>query len=622
MHPQKQWLVMAAACFTLSACNGETPAKATGITDPTLTRSLEVSSASSITSEVRLAVGESTKLDASGSLQRSRSTGWVSSNAAVASVTGTGVVQGRSAGNATITAFGFTVRKVYAIVVTAPAPARVASVAVTSPMSSLPVGATMQMSARAASAQDSLITDRVTTWSVLSGAAISLSSSGLVTALSAGTATVAATVDGVVGTLSITVTDPPPTVTSFLVTPKTGASLLPAQTRQFTTATTWSDLASRAVTVSYTATGGTITNSGLFTAGQLAGTFMVIANCTCGRVDTASVSVSIPAQLTSLTISPKTVSLAPAGTQQFTAAAIWNSGATTLPAVTYTAEGGLITTGGLYTAPSVPGTYRVFLSSAAGTVRDTATVTVTSASLWNVLRDFNTGIVGATAQGTQDGFTGDAGQSRYSAEKSFEGGQSAKLTIQQGTTGFGLWGGVILFPTALPTGSDFWLQLYIFIPEDFVVLTPTNGSLKFIRIRTRSSTGSYGGYNDIQLQDDANQPTSMRMIKEDQQQWFNFGAANSFTKGSWQRVTVNLKLSSIPKASGGDSRTRVWQNGKLLTDETRMRTLSGLGDVADALYLFTYWNGSAPKTQSLFVDKIQMANFQPSWASDLEGISQ
>jgi hypothetical protein len=111
------------------------------------------------------------------------------------------------------------------------------------------------------------------------------------------------------------------------------------------------------------------------------------------------------------------------------------------------------------------------------------------------------------------------------------------------------------------------------------------------------------------------------MIKERQDWWFNFGTANSFTKGTWHRITVNLKIGSVPKASGGFSRTRVWQNGTLLIDESRMQTLSSETDVADALFLFTYWNGNAPRAQSLWVDEIQMTNYQPAWASDLQGVS-
>jgi hypothetical protein len=110
------------------------------------------------------------------------------------------------------------------------------------------------------------------------------------------------------------------------------------------------------------------------------------------------------------------------------------------------------------------------------------------------------------------------------------------------------------------------------------------------------------------------------MIKERQDQWFEFGAANSFQRDTWQRVTVNLRFHATPKSSGGYAQTRVWRNGQLLTDETRMQTLSAPTDVADALYLFTYWNGNAPRTQSLWMDKIQMTNSQPTWASDLQGV--
>jgi hypothetical protein len=198
---------------------------------------------------------------------------------------------------------------------------------------------------------------------------------------------------------------------------------------------------------------------------------------------------------------------------------------------------------------------------------------------------------------------------------------SAKLTVQGGTDGFGLWGGIIRFPQKVREGDDLWIQLYIFMPTDFVVLTPGNGSLKFLRIRTTTSAGANAGFNDIQIQDDGNWESEFRMIKERQDRWFNFGAVGSFPKGQWHRITANLSISSVPSSAGGRSRVRVWQNGILLVDEPRMQTLSTSTDVADALYLFTYWNGNAPKTQSLWVDQLRIANGLPSWALDLQGVS-
>jgi hypothetical protein len=85
---------------------------------------------------------------------------------------------------------------------------------------------------------------------------------------------------------------PPPALGSVTLNPGT-ATLAPSATRQFTAfgRTTAGD--SVAVDVVFSATGGTITTAGLFTAGTSAGTFRVIA--TSGLLaDTSAVTVTVP----------------------------------------------------------------------------------------------------------------------------------------------------------------------------------------------------------------------------------------------------------------------------------------------------------------------------------------
>jgi Bacterial Ig-like domain (group 2) len=180
-------------------------------------------------------------------------------------------------------------------------------------------------------------------------------------------------------TVTVVVAFEAPTVTAFAIAPKTGAALAPGATRQFSRSVSWSDGATRAVGVTYTATGGTISSNGLFTAGQVAGAFMVIANCACGRADTAAVQITqVAAQLASLTISPSTATMQTGTSRTFTTTALWSTGATTLPPITYSATGGTVTAQGVYTAPNTAGTYRVIVAHTGGTVRDTSVVTVTA----------------------------------------------------------------------------------------------------------------------------------------------------------------------------------------------------------------------------------------------------
>ena len=153
---------------------------------------------------------------------------------------------------------------------------------------------------------------------------------------------------------------PAATLVQLVLNPATFA-LAPAETGQFTVAGSWSDGSTTVPAATYSATGGTITPGGLYTAGASAGTFRVIATQQGGtKADTSEVTVAVPTPtLTQLMLAPANITLAPGGTGQFVVSGTWSDGSTTVPAATYSATGGTITTGGLYTAGSDAGTFRV-----------------------------------------------------------------------------------------------------------------------------------------------------------------------------------------------------------------------------------------------------------------------
>jgi hypothetical protein len=173
-----------------------------------------------------------------------------------------------------------------------------------------------------------------------------------------------------------------PTVTQVILSPSS-ATVPVGGTQQFTATAVWSDGVSRPVAVTYTATGGSISVNGLFTAGQVAGVATVIAACGCGVSDTTNVTVTPPSgnpTLTSLLISPAGVSLVPSATQQFAVTARWSDGSTTVPPLTWSASGGTVSGAGFFTAPAAPGAYRVVVAHQGGTLADTAAVTVIQSS--------------------------------------------------------------------------------------------------------------------------------------------------------------------------------------------------------------------------------------------------
>ena len=133
--------------------------------------------------------------------------------------------------------------------------------------------------------------------------------------------------------------------------------------------------------VTWTETGGTITRSGLYTAGSTAGTFRVIAVQQGGtKADTASVTITAAAPtLSAVEVTPATVSLATGATQQFTAVGRMSDGSTQAVTVTWWRRAARSRRAGLYTAGSTAGSYRVIAVQQGGTKADTSAVTVTRA---------------------------------------------------------------------------------------------------------------------------------------------------------------------------------------------------------------------------------------------------
>jgi hypothetical protein len=185
-------------------------------------------------------------------------------------------------------------------------------------------------------------------------------------------------------------------------------TLAPGQPQQFTVAGSWSDSSATNPSVTYAATGGTITPGGLYTAGPSPGTYRVIATHQTGtKADTAIVTIALPVTLLQLILTPASLTLAPSAAAQFTVAASWSDGSTTVPAVTWAATGGAITPGGLYTADSAAGIWRVIATQVDGTLADTSLVTITppvpprpllgvhSDVMWKVDGAFRTRAIGA-----------------------------------------------------------------------------------------------------------------------------------------------------------------------------------------------------------------------------------
>jgi uncharacterized protein YjdB len=172
---------------------------------------------------------------ADGTLLTGRAVSWSSSNAAVATVDGSGTVTGVADGTATITATSEGQAGTATVnVKTALQP--VAKVTVSPASVSLKTGDLQQFTATMTAADGSPLTGRPVTWSSSDVNVLLIDAQGRAAALAPGSATVTATSEGVKGTASVTVTTPPPPpvpVATVTVTP-TGVRLVPGATQQFT----------------------------------------------------------------------------------------------------------------------------------------------------------------------------------------------------------------------------------------------------------------------------------------------------------------------------------------------------------------------------------------------------
>jgi hypothetical protein len=163
--------------------------------------------------------------------------------------------------------------------------------------------------------------------------------------------------------------------------------------------------------VSWSARGGTIDAGGLYVAGDTVGTFRVIAIKNAGTLaDTATVNISAPVSppppsdsvvpptiplepppppadtaptppppapvLAQVALLPASVTLAPGTTKQFSAYGRTTTGDSIAVSVSLVATGGTITPGGLYTAGTTAGSFKVI--AAASGLADTSTVTISA----------------------------------------------------------------------------------------------------------------------------------------------------------------------------------------------------------------------------------------------------
>src|SRR2546425_1586027 len=333
------------------------------------------------------AVGQAVQLaatpkDASGTPLSGRVVTWATSNVAVATVNGSGLVSGVAAGVATITATSEGQSGGATITVTV---VPVASVTVSPATASAQVGQTVQLTATPKDAGGSPLAGRAVTWTTSNASIATVSAAGLVSAVAAGRGTITGPGEGKTGTATVTVTAPPPpppppppvtpgTVTDLTVSAATDSTLtlsftevsdgtgVPANydIRWAAGSISWPTAAdvtrgSCSVPMAGTAIGARRNCTGLGLTSGTGDQFQLVAfrgtlnvNAVFGGLSPVATgtTVSSSAPVATVTVAPTSASVVLAGLQQFTALLKDASGNTlTGRGVTWTSSAPLVATG-------------------------------------------------------------------------------------------------------------------------------------------------------------------------------------------------------------------------------------------------------------------------------------
>jgi Ice-binding-like len=178
-------------------------------------------------------------------------------------------------------------------------------------------------------------------------------------------------------------------ISSLTIAP-TSATLATGGTQQFTVVTkdgNGNTITGTTPTWSVVAGGGTITQTGLFTAGTTAGTYTNTVAVTCSGITVFATVIVTPGALATITVTPNPATMPINATQQFTAVGrdANNNIVAITPVWSVAAGGGTINAStGLFTAGTTAGTYTNTVVATSGTLSGRATVIVTAGALASI----------------------------------------------------------------------------------------------------------------------------------------------------------------------------------------------------------------------------------------------
>ncbi len=249
---------------------------------------------------------------------------WASQTTSVATISASGLVTAKSAGTSMITATSGGVTGSGSLTVTG---VTLKSLTVTPANPTVAKNGTQQFTATGTFSDGSTQVLSNVTWSSSAVTVATINSTGLATAVGAGSSTIQAISGSVGGSTTLTVTGP--TLTSIAVTPA-NPSISKGLTDQFTATGTYSDNSTQNITnsvtwVSVTSGVATISSAGL---AKGVGTGTSTIQATLGNVTGSTILTVTAATLTSIAVTPANPAIAIAATQQFTATGTYSDSST------------------------------------------------------------------------------------------------------------------------------------------------------------------------------------------------------------------------------------------------------------------------------------------------------
>ncbi|MHB1862020.1 MAG: ice-binding family protein, partial [Gemmatimonadaceae bacterium] len=387
---------------TIKATSGSLSATATVVVTPGPLATIVVTPTpvlmGSGTTQLFIAVGK----DAGGNIVQFTPTWSIVAGGGTIDGTGTFTAGGTAGTYAnTVQASNAGIKGTATVIVT---PGPLASITLTPNPVTLNVGAAQQFTAVGKDVTGNVV-PMTPVWSLVAGGG-TINGAGLFTAGTTPgtyTNTVKVTSGSISSTATVLVTAGP--LATITVTP-TPATMAIAGAQQFTAV--GKDLGGNVVAISPTWTvvagGGTLSNAGLFTAGNTTGTYTNTVRASSAGIAGFATVIVTSGPLASITVTPNPVSVQAAGTQQFIAVGKDGSGNVFLitPVWSVVNGGGTIgSSSGLFTAGNTAGTYPNTIQATSGAISGTATVTVTAAppppSIVNLGTAAPNGIMAGTA---------------------------------------------------------------------------------------------------------------------------------------------------------------------------------------------------------------------------------